>query len=248
MAKVFPRLHHGTGLWFVQGLQFVAQFTELVGTLEWVNFSLGMGRLCLYGLGAFLTGIGHAIKRALAAATADSKIHGPINAVDGGVGHAQFGAGDKFLTLGGIGRSIGSQVHGRHGAIGPVQAIDGLLILGREFGSQTGGDSHRGTRANPVGTRQAVRIPLRPFAGAGTPAKVSTTGHMVEARGAVPWCACVPFHVRVIGKEFSVYVECHVIGIPESHSEGFPVFTILIKAGNPSAWRPNVGGVAAGIR
>ena len=79
MAEIFPGLNDCPGLTFVERFQFLPYLA-----------SVGMGGLSLHGVGAILAGVGDAVERALAAATAHSEIHRAILRVDRGIGHAQL--------------------------------------------------------------------------------------------------------------------------------------------------------------
>ena len=79
MAEIFPSLDDCPGLKFVESFQFLPYLARF-----------GMGGLGLHGLGAILTGVGDAVERALATATAHSEIHRAIPRVYRGIGHAQL--------------------------------------------------------------------------------------------------------------------------------------------------------------
>ena len=209
--------------------------------------SVGIGGLGLHGLGTIRTGVGDAVQGALAATPADGEVHGSIDGVDRGIGHAQLGAGDKFLTRGGVRGAFSRYVHGGHGAIGPVQAVNGFLVFGGKLRAETGDHAHGRARADAVGAGQAVRIPLRPFAGAGAPAEIGSAGDVIKTGGPIPRRAGVPFHIRIVGEQFAVDVKSEVVGVAETHGDGFPIFTVLIETSNPAAGSANAAGMAAGI-
>ena len=236
MAEMFPGLGGCAGLTFVEGFQFLPCLA-----------SVGIGGLGLHGLGTIRTGVGDAVQGALAATPADGEVHGAIDGVDRGIGHAQLGAGDKFLTSGGVRGAFSRYVHGGHRAVGPIQAVNGFLVFGGKLRAETGDHAHGRARADAVGAGQAVRIPLRPFAGAGAPAEISAAGDVVKTCGPIPRRAGVPFHVRIVGEQFAVDVKGEIVGIAETHGDGLPVFAILIEAGDPAAGSANAAGMAAGI-
>src|SRR5688572_17175166 len=85
--------------------------------------------------------------------------------------------------------------------------------------------------------RHYVRKIIGPFAGAGAPSKFCTTGNMINPGGPIPGQAKIPFHVRVIGKQFSLLIECDVKCISKSPGDKFPMTAIRMETGNPACWQ-----------
>ena len=133
MAEMFPGLGHcAGGVGLVKCLEAVAEFA-CCGV-----FARGLGRC-----GVFLTNIGHSVQGALAAAPPYGEVHCTVIRVDHGVGHAHLRAGNKLLALGGVRGTGRGEEHRGHGAVGPIETVNCLLILGWELGSQTGDYAHR---------------------------------------------------------------------------------------------------------
>ena len=132
VAKILPGLIHGTGgVWLVQRLEAAAEFA----VRRVIASGLGRG-------GAFIADVGYAVQGALAAASAHGEIHRAVVRVDHGVGHAHLRAGHKFFALGRVGGAGRGEKHRGHGAVGPIEAVDGLLVLGRKLGSEAGDHAH----------------------------------------------------------------------------------------------------------
>ncbi len=84
---------------------------------------------------------------------------------------------------------------GVDGAVGPVEGVNGVLVVGREPGTLSGEHSGGAAGADVEGGRKAVGIPDRPFAGAGAPAELAAAGAVIDPGGTIPRRAAVPLHV-----------------------------------------------------
>ena len=132
-------------------------------------------------------------------------------------------------------------------SVGPVEGIDGILVVGRKIGTQSGHDTGGATRTDIGGWRQRVWIPGGPLAGARTPAKLASAGAVVDAGGAIPGGAAIPLHVGVVGEHFPVGVEGHIVLVAESRGVEVPALAVGVSPGNPAAGGPDVAGVTPGI-
>ena len=51
----------------------------------------------------------------------------------------------------------------------------------------------------------------------------------------VPRCSKIPFHIRVVGKQITLVIECYIKRIAEPRSNQFPIGASRIYMGNPSS-------------
>ena len=128
-----------------------------------------------------------------------------------------------------------------------ILLANGFLVFVGKLRAETGDHAHGRARADAIGAGQAVRIPLRPFAGAGAPAESSAAGDVVKTGGPIPRRAGVPFHIRIVGEQVAVDGKGEIVSIAETHGDGLPVFAILIESSDPSAGSANTAGMAAGL-
>ena len=86
-----------------------------------------------------------------------------------------------------------------------------------------------------------------PFAGAGAPTEVGAGGAVVDAGGAIPGGADVPFHVGVVGEEVAGGVEGDVELVAEAVAEEFDVGAVRVHGADEAAGGEEAAGVAVGV-
>ncbi len=86
-----------------------------------------------------------------------------------------------------------------------------------------------------------------PFAGAGAPAEVGPGGAMIDASGAIPGGADVPFHIGIVGEEVASGVEGDVELIAKAVAEELDVGAIGIHGSDEAAGGELAAGVAVGV-
>ena len=84
------------------------------------------------------------------------------------------------------------------------------------------------------GKRQGIDTILRPKAGAGPPAEFSSRSRMKDARRAMPGHARFPFGVGIVGEQFAVGIQRHVVGIAKADGKDFPLPAVGIGGGDPA--------------
>ena len=128
-------------------------------------------------------------------------------------------------------------MHSDQATVRPVAHVKRLLVLHREF--RAGAETHAGraTDANRDGRGQAVGVIFRPFAAAFAESLVAAAHRMERANRAVPRIAPVPFHVAVEAKQFTVGIECNVVGVAFAGGEQFRVLAVEIHARDEAARR-----------
>src|ERR1051326_5291186 len=126
-------------------------------------------------------------------------------------------------------------MEGVEDTVGPIESVQGLLVLGRKLG--VGAELHARGRAEADvdGGREAVGIILGPFAAAVAPAKLAAADAMADARGAVPGRADVPLHVGVPGEQLAVGIEVEIERIAEAAADKLPVLGVGVELGDPAA-------------
>src|SRR3954467_15744547 len=122
-------------------------------------------------------------------------------------------------------------------AIGPIHGEESTLIFGREFCAVAEGNACQRTDADVKGGRQNIRIISRPLGGAFAEAVLAARNQVVNAGGAIPRHAPIPFHVAVESKHFAVTIERKVIRVAHAAGDYLPVLSILIAAQNESPRR-----------
>ena len=194
----------------------------------------------------FAADVGHAIQLRLRAASAGREVQRLV-APDRGVGQRQRGAGQKSFPRAGVTGSLGRNVHGINRSVRPIQAEQRPLIFGWELCSVAELDADRRALAHINNGRQAIDPVGRPVAGAVAPAEFAAAGGVAHPSGPIPGQAHVGLHVGIVGEDFAVGVQRHVVGIAKADGQQFPLLAVGIGGGDPSAGGHHADAEAAGI-
>ena len=129
----------------------------------------------------------------------------------------------------------------------PVERVKGFAILLREIAFRA--ELHAGGRAEAdiIRRRQAVRVVLRPFPGAGTPAVFAANDTVNDPRRPIPRRAPIPFHVAIEGEDFALRVEIKIVTVAEAGENEFPLTALRVGAQDVAAGRENADRVAVRV-
>ena len=94
---------------------------------------------------------------------------------------------------------------------------------------------------------QTIWAIVGPLAGPRPPAKFCTTENVAYACGSIPRHPHVPFVIGVKGKQFTICIDCQIVGIAQTGRPQFPTFSFRIGATDPSPRRFEVGSKSARI-
>ena len=190
-------------------------------------------------LRGLVPGVGHTVKSRLNAASAHSKVEALVLGIDHQVCQGQGRSREELLELCLVGGPLGFQVYGIELTIAPVTDVEGLLVLGREFGTIAKADAGGRAWTDVYHGRQAVGIVDGPLAGSIAPAKFSPADHVAHAGGAVPGRVQIPFHVGVKSEQLALAIEGGIVFIAKTRGDDLPVLAIRVSLGNPAPRREN---------
>ena len=127
-------------------------------------------------------------------------------------------------------------MHGVQLSVGPIADEKGILILCGKFGSVPEAYAGGGTGTHVNHGAKGITAIIHEFTGTRAPPELGSVDDVVYPRGAVPGGVHVPFHIRIIGEDFSFPVDCGVVLVAESGGKHFPGFPLGIDLGNMSEW------------
>src|SRR5262249_39933835 len=143
--------------------------------------------------------------------------------------------------------ALGLHVNGDQPAVGPIENIERLLILGRILGAGAEDDAGRAANADVADGGQAVGIVAGPLGGSFAEAAVPRAGGVEDADGAIPGRAPVPVHVAVEAEQLAIGVEADVVGIALPRRVNLGVMPVEIHSGDEAAGRLLAGAESVAV-